>query len=642
MGQQDNSGSFEKENGRSFKMNKEVKTIVGCKWGTFSHYKDDLAIGQMIDMYGEYSEYEVVAFQKLVKEGDVVLELGSNIGAHTVPLAKIVGPSGQVYAFEPGEENYQILKRNIRQNKLENVITIKAAALDKMIDEVAVTLQCPTPSYPKLAYDDNPHAKDLETAYNCRGITVDSLNLPRLDLAKIDVDGTELAAIKGMLNTIRRCRPVIMIENEIKEKAGPLTAVIIGEGYRGWSYRPPLYRHDNHFGNPKNLWPGIVSMMEIYIPEEMDKEVKGCSEVMDIRFWDKDDDQIHARELARYLRLSEMWPKDLGVRLIAAHFAMLERKHDLAQSLFDENLRHDPNHKLTTFTRAYYDLQRGDYEKGWQSYELRYELPGKEQFGGDRMPKHLKKWEGQPTQEPLTIMSEQGYGDTIMFGRYVKYALQRAPNLILEVQTELYELFEQSNIVPKGQLFRLHRQLPFQSGFYTSLPSMPWALGDDGSMIKMDKPYLFADPYLTKLWKENRLKGSRIGLCWEGSPRSERAYTRNIDPGIIKDLEVRFGPFYPLNDWGHFDSYAATAAAIMALDLTVTVDTSVAHLAGALGKPVWLMCAYDPDFRWGLEGETTPWYPSMKIFRQPKVRDWKSVIDRVWEELEKLEFDKAA
>ena len=611
-------------------MTRAFKTKTDCKWGTFSYYEDDLAIGQMIEMYGEYSDYEVEAFKKIVKEGDVVLELGANIGAHTVPLAKLVGDTGQVFAFEPGHDTYAMLHRNVNQNHLAHIVRVMGvAALDRVVSNVPVVLECPTPNYPKLDYNDNPHAKDLKATATCNGITIDSLDLPRVDFVKIDIDGTELAAIRGMRETIKRCRPILMIENEIKDKAGPLVAEIVELGYRGWSYRPPLYRADNHAGNPKNLWPGIVSLMEIYIPEELDKEVKGCDEVMDIRHWDPEDDQIHARELKRYLNLSNMWPKDLGVRLIATHFAMLEREHKLADSLFEQNLAIDPTHKLTQFTRAYYQLQRGEYKEGWKNYELRYELPGKEQFGGDRMPEHLIKWDGRRTYDPLTIMCEQGYGDTIMFARYVKYAMERAPNLCLEVQSELYELFDQSNVVPAGRLVRLNRSLPYDKGYYISIPSLPAALGDDGSLMRIDGPYLFADPYLTNLWREKRLKGARIGLCWEGSPRSERAYTRNVNPKLMIDLEKEFGPFYPLNDWGHFDSYASTAAAIMALDLVITVDTSVAHLAGALGQEVWLMCPYDPDFRWGLEGTTCPWYPTMRMFRQPKVRDWKSVIEQV-------------
>jgi ADP-heptose:LPS heptosyltransferase len=115
---------------------------------------------------------------------------------------------------------------------------------------------------------------------------------------------------------------------------------------------------------------------------------------------------------------------------------------------------------------------------------------------------------------------------------------------------------------------------------------------------------------------------------------SERPYTRDIPSELIAPFVKEHGPFFSLEHSGQFESFATTAGAIMALDLIITVDTSIAHLAGALGKPVWLLLSWDPDWRWGLTGETSIWYPTMRIFRQPKFRDWKSVIANVSAALE--------
>jgi hypothetical protein len=193
------------------------------------------------------------------------------------------------------------------------------------------------------------------------------------------------------------------------------------------------------------------------------------------------------------------------------------------------------------------------------------------------------------------------------------------------VQPEMYELIEHSKIAAPGTLFRLGRELPDLFGQQCSLPSLPAALQDNGSMIPVDGPYLFADPVLTAKWKA-QIAGRGIGVCWEGSPRSERPYTRDLPVEFLRDLDLKYGPFFSLVDNGQFDSFASTAAAISALDLVITVDTAVAHVAGALGKEVWLLLAFDPDFRWGLHGDKTIWYPTMRIFRQPKVRDWKTVM----------------
>jgi hypothetical protein len=238
-----------------------------------------------------------------------------------------------------------------------------------------------------------------------------------------------------------------------------------------------------------------------------------------------------------------------------------------------------------------------------------------------------------------------------MFSRFYKYVRDLCPNAILEVQPHVYELLETSGIAKSGTLFRQDRALPFLKVEFKaqcSLPSLPAALHDDGSMIPVRTPYLeiqnaylFADAALTSKWRA--IVGDRkIGVCSQGSPRSERPYTRDLPVEFLPPLGLKFGPFFSLNDEGQFESYAATAAAIMALDLVITVDTSIAHLAGALGKEVWLLLAFDPDFRWGLTGTTTPWYPSMRIFRQPKLRDWPSVMAEVENELKQRQLRIAA
>jgi ADP-heptose:LPS heptosyltransferase len=103
---------------------------------------------------------------------------------------------------------------------------------------------------------------------------------------------------------------------------------------------------------------------------------------------------------------------------------------------------------------------------------------------------------------------------------------------------------------------------------------------------------------------------------------------------MLAPLGLRFGPFFSLTQHGQFESFADTAAAISTLDLVITVDTSIAHLAGAMGAPTWLLLSFDPDWRWGLRGSKTIWYPSMTIFRQPRLRDWQSVLDEVAAALE--------
>jgi FkbM family methyltransferase len=612
---------------------RQIKTTTNYKYGpAISYYDDDQWIGRSLALYGEYSDYEVEVFKKCLKPGDVALELGANIGSLTVPLAQCVAPDGKVIAFEPGFDTLYLLRKNIEQNGLDAVVEIMPLAASDKPEKLPIVYN-PNPNYPKVKLGDNPHTKGCEADDFIRAITVDSLNLPRLDFAKIDVDGCEQFALDGMRETIARCRPIIFIENEIPDKAEKLTATIIEQGYRGFWFNPPLYRVDNYTGVKKNIFPGTVALMQIYVPEETDIEVKGCDEISDIRTSDPNDVDVFNREIARYARLSARKPGNLNLRLIQAHYLSLMGRMEESAELIRENLERDPEHIPTLAIEGLHMLQAGNYKEGWQRYELRYQQPNPAQFGGNRKPRHLKMWDGTPTDEPLLIWSEQGFGDTAMFLRYYKYVRERAPNAILEVQPEIYELIENSGIAKPGTLFRLGRELPDLYGLQCSIPSLPAALQDDGSMIPVTGPYLFADPVLTD--KYRALVGNRqIGVCWQGSPRSERPYTRDLPVEFLRELDQRHGPFFSLNDEGQFESYASTAAAIMALDLVITVDTSVAHVAGALGKEVWLLLAFDPDFRWGLKGSTTHWYPTMRIFRQPKLRDWGSVIDDVGAALE--------
>lgn len=617
-------------------MTRRVITLDDCKYGKFSVYEDDYFIGRSLAAYGEYSDYETEVFRKVLKEGSIAMELGSNIGSLTVPMAQCVGETGIVYAFEPGEDAFTLLKQNIEQNGLvDRVKLYKMAATDRHM--TLPVYHNPSPNYPKVSDGrDNPHAQGEKADEYCESMTIDELNLERLDFVKIDVDGCEQSALDGMRETIKRCRPVIFIENEIPHKAEKLVATLVDAGYRGFWYTPPLYRFDNHKGVLKNIFPGLVSLMQVFVPEEQNFVVKGCDEVPDLRM----DDQIFDREIARYTRYLEKRPDDLNVRTIIAHYQGLMQRLDEADKLLDENLRIDPDHIPSKAIRGFHELQRGNYKDGWQLYELRFHQKKKEQFGGHRIP-DFKKWDGKPTYDPVLIWSEQGFGDTIMFGRYFQHVLERAPNAVLEVQAELYELFETSGVAPKGQLFRINRSPPeFDYKYQCSLPSCPAVLGDDGSMIPIQNspfkgdPYLFADGRLRTKWR-HVIGDRKIGVCWEGSPRSERPYTRNVKQELLRNIDIKYGPLFSLVDDGQFDSFAATAAAIMEMDLVITVDTSIAHLAGALGKPVWLMLAFDPDFRWGLEGTSTPWYPSMRIFRQNKVLDWSNVIADIETELEK-------
>ena len=607
-------------------------STVETRHGVFDVFVEDELVGLSLTTYGEYSEGEVEVFRKVLKPGDVAIDVGANIGAFTVPMAKLVSPGGNVFAFEASEANLDLLCRNVAQNNLDGNVNICARAASDHMGTLKVDKQSALHAYSR---------KDInEGEFDVECITIDSLELTRCKLIKIDVDGHELEVLNGAEQTIKRCRPVIYIENEIDAKREAMVAWFIDHGYRCFWHRPFMFNVDNWRSNQKNIFGALVSIMNVCVPDEVGYEVLALEEVADYR----NDDQMFDRERLRYMSYVERNPEDLHSRWLAAHYANLMQHRGHAKGLIKTNFERDPDHVPTLALQAYMRMQDGDYCKGaWEGYEIRHRQPNRHQFGGDRIfPDHVGRWDGSPTDEPLLIWTEQGFGDNIMFARFFRYVRAQAPNAFLECKPELYELFEYSKIAP-GRLYRHGRTLP-RYELQLPLPSTAWALGADTEMIKCP-PYLDVDPLLVDNWLgqgnirigqtlDGPLHGARIGLCHQGSNASERPYTRDIPKELLMPLVRKHGPVFPLGQQGQFESFAMTAAAIKALDLVITIDTSVAHLAGALGVPTWLLLSYDPDFRWGLKGDRTIWYDSVSIFRQPKFRDWQSVVDEVMAALE--------
>jgi len=596
-----------------------------CKYGTFSYFTEDEFVGKSLALYGEFSEPEVDVMCKLVKPGDTVLDIGANVGALTVPMAQVVGPTGRVIAWEPQPETYALLKKNIEQNDLDNV-TLHNCGVGAKNDTIAMFDLSKIHGF---NYGGVPLGQGDRTAWV---ETIDELNLDNVSYMKIDVEGMEPAVIEGASETIRRCRPFLYVENDHGENSQRLVSMIVDLGYRLYWHRPRLYSATNWRNEKRNVFSGIISINMICVPEELGANIDGCDEVADLRM----DPQMYDRELTRFTRIVERNDKDVmakvknakvdrNARLQMAHYANLTRRHDIMEKVL-ECYSDDP---AANTLRGLIDLTKGIWN--WKAYEERYKQSNTFAFGGHRRP-DLPQWDGTPTSEVVLLWCEQGFGDTLMFGRFIEEALKRAPKLILEVQSQLYELFENSCVVPAGKLFRIGRTMP-EAVMHSSIPSLAWALGADSAMIeKYSKPYLRPDPAMREAWLDK--SPPKIGVCTKGSPRSERPFSRDIDRMLLKPLIDAYGPFMTLDNIGQFESFADTAAAISTLDLVITVDTSVAHLAGAMGKPTWLMMSHDPDFRWGIHDSSTIWYPNTRIFRQPTLFDWQPVIDEMMEAME--------
>jgi FkbM family methyltransferase len=231
--------------------------IAECRHGRFIYLDNDRFIGKLLETYGEYSEGEVELFAKLLNPGDVVVEVGANIGSLTVPLAKIVQPGGWVLAFEPQPFIYNMLCGNIALNHLHN---IKAWPVGLGAAESYVAL--PVLDYEK---ENNFGAISLKGVIIDPKIqhepvsirTLDGMAVPKLALLKIDVEGMEIEVLRGAVDTIQSCRPYMYIEDDRPENSTELHAFIKQLGYKIEQHQPPLFNLDNNYKNcHETIFPG--------------------------------------------------------------------------------------------------------------------------------------------------------------------------------------------------------------------------------------------------------------------------------------------------------------------------------------------------------------------------------------------------
>ncbi|AFY64842.1 glycosyl transferase family 9 [Geitlerinema sp. PCC 7407] len=335
---------------------------------------------------------------------------------------------------------------------------------------------------------------------------------------------------------------------------------------------------------------------------------------------------------------------DLDPQLSVARYNLGNAYYDLGEfdraiALYQQVLRADPDCVQAQFAMALVWLQQGDFRRGFAGYEARWAL-------GELRQRSFTQpaWDGQPLQgRRILIYGEQGYGDTIQFLRLVPWVVARGGQVVLEVPRRLLRLVQGF-----GDLAEVYAigDAPLTFDCHAALMSLPHLLGLTLETIPANIPYLEAPAAANSphFQRDDRLS---VGIVWAGRPSHINNHHRSCSLAQFAPLlDLPGVAFYSLQkgdgceelaqsgdrlqDWGqHCQDFADTAAAIEALDLVITVDTSVAHLAGALGKPVWILLAFDADWRWLRDRPDSPWYPTARLFRQPRLGDWGSVFGAV-------------
>ncbi|MEA3360400.1 MAG: hypothetical protein U9R17_13480, partial [Thermodesulfobacteriota bacterium] len=295
-------------------------------------------------------------------------------------------------------------------------------------------------------------------------------------------------------------------------------------------------------------------------------------------------------------------------------------------------------------------LLKGELREGFELYESRWEANNlKPRFSGT-------PWEGQSLKsKTILLYAEQGMGDTIQFVRYLPLVKALGCKVILAVQPNLTGVL--SNIECVDQVISYDTNTPFYD-YHATLLSLPHILKTTLDTIPNITPYLLADTNSINKWKSifNNPLDFKVGLVWAGSPKNGNDKRRSFSvETLIPLLHIRGIKFFSLqmgekskelNLFGlnteitdlspELKDARDTAAAITLMDLIISVDTSVGHLSGALAHPTWLLLPFAPDWRWMLKREDTPWYPTMRLFRQPEPGDWGTVVEKIRRELTQI------
>jgi tetratricopeptide (TPR) repeat protein len=356
-----------------------------------------------------------------------------------------------------------------------------------------------------------------------------------------------------------------------------------------------------------------------------------------------------------YLRQVEQTPADTrALTNLANIYAGSERFAD-AMEILERVIALDPDRAEAHYSRAVLLLLSGDYAEGWQEYDWRWRMSGVLSA-----PMHRFKepaWDGQEVAGSVLLHGELAFGESLQFVRYASLVARRCGNVIFECAPELRSVLQTvdgvGGVVSPGEaLPALSAHLPLfclPRLFDTTLDSIPW-----------QGPYIHADPARVAQWKtlaESHCEGSlKVGIVWTGNPRNANNLDRSVPlqqllrlqdiPGVrlfslqkgasSVNADAAQARMKLIDLTSRLRDFSDTAALIQCLDLVISIDTAVAHLAGAMGVPVWVLLNRIPDWRYHLERTDNPWYPTMRLYRQEREGQWGELIDSVSSDLHGL------
>lgn len=359
-----------------------------------------------------------------------------------------------------------------------------------------------------------------------------------------------------------------------------------------------------------------------------------------------DQDQVEAAR-PHFATALQLQPDYVEAHYNMGNLLRNEGKFEEAVAQYRQALRLKPDYAGAHWNLSLVLLLTGNFTEGWQEHEWRWAAdvgrPWKRDF-----PQPL--WDGTDISgRTILLHAEQGFGDALQFVRYVPLVAKRGARVVLECQPELKALFKSAKgvkvLVAKGE------PLP-EFDVHAPLLSLPRIFGTTLETIPAPVSYLSVNSKLAAAWRDRMGGGSKtfkVGVAWSGNPTQGNNRNRSASLDLFAPLgQVGGVTFYSLQKGGaaqeaasppkgmtlidltaELKDFADTAALLNNLDLVVTVDTAVAHLAGAMGKPVWTLLTFAPDWRWLLKRRDCPWYPTMQLFRQERPGDWAGTVARV-------------